>query len=236
MDTSALNLSKNADISCFEFGNESQPILKADNFMLGAEQLKAHAVAGNQFGVADSFYPGVRMAISPIYTKALLHHFQLEIEKIFKLKLSSVKKAISRYSIVTFPPSTLKTFQQIPHFDAATKKSLAVLHYLCDDENSGTAFYRHRESGFEFIDQARREPYLSCISRQFPEDSNQGYIVDTTEEFEKVCGFSAVFNRLLLYRASSLHSGIIGPDYNFDPSPSTGRLTITSFIEFEEFV
>jgi hypothetical protein len=31
-----------------------------------------------------------------------------------------------------------------------------------------------------------------------------------------------------------LHSGIIQPDYNFDPSPQTGRLTITTFFEFRD--
>jgi len=54
----------------------------------------------------------------------------------------------------------------------------------------------------------------------------------SNNEFEEIMSFEAKFNRLIMYRGTSLHSGIIRPEYNFDPNPQTGRLTITSFYEF----
>ena len=124
--------------------------------------------------------------------------------------------------------------QRIPHFDAPTRNSLAVIHYLSDAPNSGTSLYRHRETGYEYIDQLRLESYKQNLQRQFdnPSQYPSGYIHGSTKEYEEISSHKAVYNRLLMYRGSSLHSGIIKPDYNLDPSPETGRLTVTSFIEF----
>ena len=76
--------------------------------------------------------------------------------------------------------------------------------------------------------------YTQNLQQQFDDPLNQpnGYIHGSTENYEEIASYKAVYNRLLMYRGSSLHSGIINSDYNFDPSPETGRLTVTSFIEF----
>ena len=99
----------------------------------------------------------------------------------------------------------------------------------------GTALYRHKPTGFEYVDEQRYTPYMESIEQRYPSESHypEGYINGSTDCFEEVASFDAVFNRLLMYRGTSLHSGKIGKDYNFDPSPATGRLTLTSFFEFK---
>ena len=77
--------------------------------------------------------------------------------------------------------------------------------------------------------------YEEAINKEFPSSStiSRGYINDCSAEFEQLLVQDAQFNRLLMYRGSSLHSGCIGHDYTYVPDPATGRLTLTSFIHAE---
>ena len=227
-------LCKDINYEYLKVGNEQQELVRVDNYMQGADALLEDAITRNNFAVADSFYPGLRMDITDAYIIQLVRNLQHVIQDFFKLDLRKIKKAVSKYSIVTFSPENLKLMQRIPHFDAPTRNSLAVIHYLSDAPNSGTSLYRHRKTGFEYIDQLRIENYTQNLQQQFDDPSKHpsGYIHESNETYEEIASHNAVYNRLLMYRGSSLHSGIIKPDYNFDPSPETGRLTVTSFIEF----
>jgi hypothetical protein len=227
-------LCKDIDYEYLKVGNDQQELVRVDNYMQGADALLEDAISRNNFAVADSFYPGLRMDITDAYIIQLVRNLQHVIQDFFKLDLRKIKKAVSKYSIVTFSPENLKLMQRIPHFDAPTRNSLAVIHYLSDAPNSGTSLYRHRKTGFEYIDQLRIGNYTQNLQQQFDDPSKHpsGYIHESNETYEEIASHNAVYNRLLMYRGSSLHSGIIKPDYNFDPSPETGRLTVTSFIEF----
>lgn len=233
MDQSIFQLGSEAKIDCYRIGNEGEPLVKVESFMSGAADLKRYAVEQNKFAPADNYYPGIRMPIPLLYTAALAKNLRPYIQNLFGFDPRNVKKAVSAFSIVTCPPRQLSLRQQIPHFDAASRKSLAAIHYLADDDTAGTAFFRHRKLGYEYIDVGRYEAYMQCIRTQFDEKMARGYIRGSTDEYEMIASFPAKFNRMLLYRGSSLHSGIIPETYTFDPSPATGRLTITSFFEFE---
>ena len=59
-----------------------------------------------------------------------------------------------------------------------------------------------------------------------------GYINGDTALFEQIAKQDGLFNRMLVYRRNSLHSGCIAPDFVPDPNPLTGRLSINSFIDW----
>ncbi|EAS48116.1 hypothetical protein GB2207_09906 [marine gamma proteobacterium HTCC2207] len=219
---------------CVKFGADQQELVRVDSYIQGADALKQDAIRRNSFAVADSFYPGVRMAISDAYIVGLVRNFQGLIRDFFNLDLRKIKSAASKYSIVTSKPEDLKLMQRMPHFDAPSRDSLAVIHYLCDAADSGTAFYHHGETGYDYIDRSRLGNYEASIVNRLQDPARQpsGYICGSTKDYSQITSYGAAYNRLLMYRGSSLHSGIIGPNYNFDPSPETGRLTVTSFIEF----
>jgi len=227
-------LCQNMEYECLKVGQDQQELVRVDSYMQGVDALRQDAITGNNFAVADSFYPGVRMAITDAYIVQLVRNFHGIIRDFFNLDLRRIKKASSKYSIVTFNPQDLQLMQRIPHFDAPSRDSLAVIHYLCDAPDSGTSLYRHRETGYEYIDKGRCEKYVDSVQQRFDDPAlyPSGYICGNTEDYEQIASFEALYNRLVMYRGSSLHSGIIRPDYNFDPSPETGRLTVTSFIEF----
>lgn len=227
---------QNMDYECLKIGADQQELVRVDSYMQGAEILRQDAIARNNFAVADSFYPGVRMSISDAYIIGLVRNFQTIIGEFFGLDLRSIKSAASKFSIVTTQPRDLKAMQRIPHFDAPSRNSLAVIHYLCDAPDSGTGFYRHSETGYEYIDNSRFDIYQKNLMARLQDPARQpeGYICGGTEDYALLTSYTAAYNRLLMYRGSSLHSGVIGPDYNFDPSPETGRLTVTSFIQFSD--
>jgi hypothetical protein len=235
MEPILYGLCDDANIECYRVGNEQQEVLLVDNYLKGASSLKEYAVQQNNFARADSFYPGVRMEVPQQYTIALVKNLGFFMEKFFQLEVRNIKSAVTKFSIVTTPPNKLDLLQRIPHFDSPSRKGLAVIHYLQSIPSMGTALYRHIPTNFEYVDEQRYSRYMAHIQERFSSEDKypDGYIAGSTDQFEEVMSVDAVFNRLLMYRGTSLHSGKIGKDYNFDPSPATGRLTLTSFFEFK---
>jgi hypothetical protein len=231
----AYEICEDANIECFKVGKEQQEVLLVDNYLKGALGLKEHAIEENNFASADSFYPGVRMQVPHEYTFSIIKNLGFFIERFFQLEVRQIKSAASKFSIVTTPPNDLALLQRIPHFDSPSTKGLAIVHYLQSIPSMGTALYRHKPTGFEYVDDQRYAQYITNIQQRFAAEGDypEGYINGSTDQFEEVMSFDAVFNRLLMYRGTSLHSGKIGKDYNFDPNPATGRLTLTSFFEFK---
>ncbi|TYK66404.1 DUF6445 family protein [Colwellia echini] len=234
MSRSFLLLNPNANISNITFGVEKQPLLKVDSYLTDPQVLIDFAINKNQFSPSNSFYPGIRMPLPISYIQALIHNLGADIEATFGVDLKKIKTAVATFSIITTPAENLEFFQTIPHFDGLGENKLAILHYLSDMPDTGTCFYHHKALGYDYVDDSRYQGYLDYLDEQF-KDRNQAsdtYICDDSAEFEKIASYQCVFNRLLIYKASSLHSGLITSDYNFDPNPKTGRLTIASFIEF----
>lgn len=235
MGPTVYELCEDANIECHRVGNEQQEVLVVDDFLKGALALKQSAVNENDFAQADSFYPGIRMRVPQEYTFSIVKNLGFFMEHFFQLEVRQIKSAVSKFSIITTRPDNLDLLQRIPHFDSPSRKGLAVVHYLQSVPSMGTALYRHKPTNFEYVDEQRYPSFMASIQQRFPSEDKYplGYITGTTDQFEEVVSFDAVFNRLLMYRGTSLHSGKIDKDYNFDPSPATGRLTITSFFEFK---
>jgi hypothetical protein len=58
-----------------------------------------------------------------------------------------------------------------------------------------------------------------------------GFVNASTPLFEQLASYDAVFNRALVYRGTSLHSGSIPADFVPDSDPRTGRLTLNTFLD-----
>ena len=223
------------EVICLKFGIEQQEAVCVNSYIKGVDAVRQDAITRNDFAPSDSYYPGIRSKVADTYTVELVRNFSQIFEGFFGLKLKDIKRIVSRYSIVTFQPEELGLLQRIPHFDALSRNSIAIVHYLCDKPDSGTTLYRHRKTGFEYVDNLRIPAYMKSVEESFNKLSDQPseYICGSTEEYEEIDSFEAVYNRVVMYRGTSLHSGIIGPDYSFDPNPKTGRLTAITFIQFD---
>jgi Family of unknown function (DUF6445) len=104
---------------------------------------------------------------------------------------------------------------------------------LCSPEKGGTSLYRHQATGFEVINEARWPILYPHLVAELADDAwTKRYMNGSNPYYEQVASYEAVFNRLIMYRSTSLHSGNIAPNFDFDPNPRTGRLTLNTFIKY----
>jgi len=137
------------------------------------------------------------------------------------------------FSIVTTPPEALTPLQRLPHFDAADPGRIAVLHYLCGPSAGGTAFYRHRTTGFETVSLSRMEDYAERLDADLARhgDPKAEYLRGDTALFEQTYRVGAAFNRLVIYRGWTLHSGTVPAGLALSGDPRAGRLTVNTFLQ-----
>jgi hypothetical protein len=216
-------------------GSEREPVVVVDSFLSSPQLLIDYAAAHSAFDtVSDTFYPGSRALVPPIYCFALRAFLGSIIDEAFGLKSNSINGELGHFSLVTTPPEKLQLLQRMPHFDNTNPKQLAVLHYLCEPHHGGTSFYRHRRTRFEYIDEGRTSAYRSAIAADLAVlgPPPVKYICGDDARFERTASFEAAFNRVLIYRSINLHSADITPTFGFDENPRRGRLTVNTFFYY----
>jgi hypothetical protein len=211
-------------------GREGGPLAVIDNVVADAEQLVEMAAAKSYGGVA-SYYPGVRAKAPLTYREFVLGELRELFTGFFGIQSRPVRMTTCHFSLITTPAEKLDYLQRIPHVDSYMGNELAFVHYLFKRDFGGTAFYRHRATGFEFIDQARRPEYELHIEKERnASDLPTGYINGDTRCYERVGHQDGVFNRMLIYRRNTLHSGAIAGNFVVDANPRSGRLSLNGFI------
>lgn len=222
-------------------GVERAPLIVIDNFIADAEQL-IEAAANKRFAVTTRDFPGIRVKAPLQYKRFVIKELQEMLFDYFQLRGSFLTFSMCHYSLVTTPAKELLPIQCIPHVDTVNGTGLATIHYLFKKELGGTAFYRHRKTGFEYVNADRAEEYYSVLTDEAglaptgftsPHEyaPPAAYINGDTALFEQIASQDGLFNRMLIYRRNSLHSGSIAKGFEPDTNPRTGRLSINSFID-----
>jgi hypothetical protein len=213
-------------------GNALAPVLVIDDFHPDPWSLVAQAEAQGGFSVTSKFYPGVRSRGTLEYVQTVRERLRAIHPQVFGPP-NDVVPTECNFSLVTLAAENTVPFQRIPHFDGTDMHRIAVLHYLCAPHHGGTAFYRHRTTGYEVITPENVQAYARALDLDIARTGvpAPGYVNGSTELFERIAAYDAVFNRALVYRGTSLHSGSIPADFRPDPNPRTGRLTLNSFLE-----
>ncbi|GAB3508877.1 DUF6445 family protein [Pseudoxanthomonas daejeonensis] len=214
-------------------GAEGAPLLVIDQLVADPDRLVRKA-ARAQFAPQGAMFPGIRVRAPLSYEAFLERIIRPLLGDVFGLPPQArLAFPMCHYSLVTQPPQKLAFLQRIPHIDSATGLGLASVHYLFRGEWGGTAFYRHRSTGFEYVDEGRERTYFGQLEQesQGPDAPQPGYIGEDTALFERVDKVDGVYNRLVIYRRNSLHSGTIDNANVPPPDPEKGRLSINSFID-----
>ncbi|GAB3344102.1 DUF6445 family protein [Marilutibacter aestuarii] len=213
-------------------GRERAPLLVIDQLLADPERMVGKACT-RQYTKMASMFPGLRAPAPPSYGQFLESILNPLLRDCFDLAPGRFVFPMCHFSLVTQPPSSLHYLQRIPHIDSVHRNGLATVHYLFRGDWGGTDFYRHRATGFEYVDEGRHAAYFACTEEERRRDAGrvQGYIDGDTPLFERIEGVEGVFNRLIVYRRNSLHSGRIGNDRLLPSDPATGRLSINSFID-----
>ena len=227
-----LDLHADMHIRKLAIGAEKAPLLVIDNFIANADELVADA-ASRVFTEPTRFYPGIRAKAPLAYQQLCVARLEAALLECLEVRSGALHFSMCSYSLVTTPAEKLAPPQRIPHVDSLEKNGLASIHYLFKRDLGGTAFYRHRQTGFEYIDESRNETYIRALRSELisPDRLGPGYINGDTDLFEQVAKQDGVFNRMLIYRRNSLHSGCIDRNFVPDPGPLTGRLSINGFID-----
>ncbi|WEK00124.1 MAG: DUF6445 family protein [Candidatus Sphingomonas phytovorans] len=222
------------DITVHHLGREKQPLVVIDNFAPDPDALRAAAVAA-RFSPAEHYYPGIRAPLPAGYISGQQPIIATIVADAFgQTGLAQVIDA--SFSMVTSEPAALSVTQRLPHCDAFAVERIALLHYLSPEGSDGTAFFRHRSTGFETVDQARAPIYFDQLSAEirYGGEPPLAYVAGDTPLFERTMLVEARYNRALIYRSYLLHSGAISPGALLSPDPASGRLTITAFLSIEQ--
>ena len=147
-----------ASITIEKLGREGEPLVIIDNFTGQPERLRQMGMAA-QYHPAGVDYPGIRALADPSYLDLRRELMMQVMGRVFGLT-RGVHCEIAAFSLVTLAPDQLSLRQRIPHHDHSDAGRVAIMHYLGGPETGGTAFYRHRRTGFEDWDEPDRKRLL----------------------------------------------------------------------------
>ena len=216
-------------------GERGSPVVVIDDFSQRLPSIVAIAAGMTPFPkAAGNHYPGVRRMIDErhdaafSYVQDTLRGAAPMIGGAFDLDAFDLIEA--SFSIVTAAPATLTPEQRAPHFDSIDPDYIAILHYLSDIPGSGTAFYRQRETGIELVDRDTVSRFVATARRDAAARP-AAYIDASDRHFERIGLVEGIADRLVVYRGSLLHSGIVPPGMLFSDDPRAGRLTANLFVQ-----
>ena len=211
-------------------GAEAQPLIILDDFAPDPDGLRSFAQAAD-FTPALNHYPGVRAALPADYLAMQLPVIAATAAEAFG-RTGPITVVDASFSVVSTPAGNLTISQRLPHIDAFTEDRIALVHYLSPAGGDGTAFFRHRSTGFETVDETRRDLFFRHLDIEMRHGGvpPPGYVLGDTPLFECIRTEPARYNRALLYRSWNLHSGAISSDNPLSADPGAGRLTVTGFL------
>lgn len=221
-------MSHSPQITVRRMGGEGEPLVIVDNFHPDPDGLRALAAASS-FGPAGVNYPGLRAPAPPAHLQPCQSVLAEAMGDAFGFAIPTL--IATDFSLVTTPPGELSPIQRLPHFDGAHPRVVALLHYLSDQADGGTFFYRHRATGFETVTAERVDAYRQAIEREYAATPPQpAYFGASDDRFEQIDHVPAKYNRAVLYRGLTLHSGEIPDAGALSSDPARGRLTINTFL------
>lgn len=224
------------DPAVLRVGQEAEPVLVVDDAAADPGALIDCAARDTTFAApaaARNFYPGLLAPAPLAYVESLARALDPHIRQAFDLGDVVLGGAVCNFSIVTLAPNRLNLAQRLPHVDTVDPLQFAILHYLFASDLGGTAFYRHRTTGFETLSPERVEAYQTALDAEIAgREPDPAYVIGDTPFHARTAGVDARFNRALVYRSRLLHSGQIAADAPLSPDPRHGRLTANIFLTY----
>jgi hypothetical protein len=215
-------------------GTQQAPVIVIDNFLLDAEQIVEHAATSAHFDPAAALYPGVHAVVPSPYPMFVHFFTRTVIPEVFGLGDRDVVDCRCTFSMVTTRPGQVGVRQLIPHTDFLDPNHIVVLHYLFAGPHGGTAFYRHRATGYEGAGVEERDRYEAMLKGELAAHPPRDFIHGSTPIFEQIASYEPAFNRAIIYRSTSLHAASIAPGFTYDPDPRKGRLTANTMFYYAD--
>ncbi len=223
-------------VQVIKVGEDQTPIVIIDNFVQEPQRIVDLAVDLAPFpSQKGHYYPGGRHRITPqdgetfAYVQAICRGVAPIMSSVYGIVEYDILDA--GFSIMTTPPEALQPLQTIPHFDHHDSDGFAILHYLSKGAVGGTGFYRHERTGFEIMTDDRLEAYRVAREKDLQAYGvPRGYHAGDRNGFLELASIEARYNRVAIYPGNLLHTGLVPPDFAFNPDPRRGRLTSNTFV------
>lgn len=210
-------------------GSEKQPLLIIDKVFAEPDVFVREAAGATFSAPAGSAYPGLNATLPNGLGVALAEALRPLLGQGFGMDVTGALTITGFLALATTPAEDLTALQRIPHFDSADPQRVAIVLYLCQAGFGGTAFFRHRATGFETIDKGRVKTFAAHAKYEV-ENVPAAYTDAMTPYYEQTAQVNADYNRLVAYRNNIFHAAVLGQG-QLSPDPRTGRLTANLFIE-----
>ncbi|ESQ91567.1 hypothetical protein ABAC460_06160 [Asticcacaulis sp. AC460] len=226
----SLAINPKAEVHLRRIGREGHPLLIIDDVLLEPEALVGMAAEAEFAPPTGTYYPGLNAALPRSYLETLLPVLRPSFERAFAIGRDTPLVANGFFALATHRLEDFGPWQKIPHYDQLHPDHLAMVHYLCHGQGGGTAFFRHRATGYESVNPQRREAYLGTVQGELDREGHllTGYTGPDTPNFEMTDSVEIRFNRLILYRSNVLHCALFD-GAKLDADVRMGRLTANSF-------
>lgn len=213
-------------------GNERLPILVIDNLVADPDDVVSQSLAAFKARTRTrSSFPGIVATAPEDFSLGILNFLLPTLQRVFGVS-DSVQSGGCDFQLMTLGDEARSVPQRLPHFDVPDLSVLASVHYLCPPGFPGTAFYRHKSTGFEVISPGRAATYDAQLRLEVSQRPPADYINSDSDIFARIATYDAVYNRMIFFPAACLHSGL-SPDQSGVPtSPESGRLTANMFLKF----
>lgn len=208
-------------------GKGAHPVVIVDDFHPDFTRL-CHAETEAKYAKLGPYYPGLQAPADPRHLQAVQSTLTEILKAVFGIE-HGVTLIQCSYSSVTTAEEGLLPIQRMPHVDTTDPGRIALLHYLSDEETGGTAFYRHRATGAEVLNDDDFDVYSRVIEAEGP--PKVGYMRGCDDRFEMIGHVTAKPNRAVLYRSQLLHSGMIPSNLSSLQDCGRPRLTVNSFFQ-----
>lgn len=221
-------LSPGADISVVTVGGQPSPVVIIDNAFTDAQAITDYGRTEAAFTAPVTAYPGLNAHLTPDFLRPVIAALRPVLHGVFGIAEGLPLGNTAYFGLVTLRPEALSPGQALPHVDAVGR-GLAMVAYLCDEDQGGTGFYRHRSTGLERLTPENIAVYNAALQFETRNGRPPAYAVGDHPLFELTGSTAARFNRLVMYNCNLLHSGQVNPE-RLSADPKQGRLTLNAFI------
>ena len=211
-------------------GNERNAVVILDDLAPDPLALRNIARELSFVPMPDQYYPGTRAIAPESYVATIGETIRDALREFYGCGAVRVERCY--YSLSTTLLEELTVEQRLPHFDTVFENYYAVVHFLCPPELGGTAFFRHRSTGFETISPARQAEFTAKLKSELVEygPPPPAYVGGDTEFFDHLETIDACQTRALIFRGNTFHSGAVSNSLPLSDDPLSGRLTVVTFL------
>jgi len=222
-----------ADVELMCVGRSGIKLSVINNVLHDPHGLAALGLAQTYAEDRGNLYPGVRATVPEAFSASFRAWLTPILQQTKLLESNQVIASdTSFFSVVTTAAKDLLPIQCIPHYDSTDPNLYAAVIYLCSPRFSGTAFYRHRRTGYEEITQHNVSNYQLALNSDMRIHGapQKEYINGDNLLFERIFSNPLKFNGAIIYPARILHAAEIEKQFNSPQDPSEWRLTVTALL------